>query len=285
MKTLMGKKVFITGAASGIGRSTAISMGALGSRLFLTDIDRNGLKKTVDMITDAGGEVCECKDFDISNYQEFRTFAEAIHVKYGPLDVVMNIAGIALYALIEDMNHDHWERVININLKGPIYAVELFVTEMIRKGVKGHLLTVSSAAGLLGEPWHAAYCAAKAGCVGFSEVLRYDLRQHGIGVTVVCPGAVDTPLQRTVEFPGVSKKVREGNYMQGLMKKFANHAVSPEKVAKLIIKAIKKNKFLVITSFDIKLAYFLKRKLFFLYHGIMIITSRILNKIKTEPGT
>ncbi len=282
MKISAGTKVFITGAASGIGRSTAIAMGRMGCRLFLTDINRNNLEETASIIAKGGGDVCEYRNFDISDYQAFKSFAGEIHKKYGPMDIVMNIAGIAVYALIEDMNHDHWEKIININLKGPLYAVELLVTEMIRKGIRGHLVTVSSAAGLLGEPWHAAYCAAKWGCVGFSEVLRYDLRQHGIGVTVVCPGAVDTPLKRTVEFPGVPEEVMKGEYMQRLLKTFAKHAVSPEKVAALIMKAIKKKRFLVITSFDIKLAYFLKRKLFFAYHGIMIITGRVLNKIKEK---
>ncbi len=273
MQIKKNSKVFITGAASGIGRSTAIAMAGLGTRLFLTDINEKGLEETSRMISKEGGEVCKYKAFDISKYEEVKAFADKIHKDFGPMDIVMNIAGIALYGLVEDMSHEHWKKVININLWGPIHGVECFLPEMIRAR-KGHVVTVSSASGLTGAPWHAAYCAAKWGLVGMSEVLRYDLMQHNIGVTVVCPGAVETPLKDTVEILGVDPNRED---VIELKRRFSKHAVTPEKVAELMINAIKKNKFLVITSLDIKFVYFCKRHIFPLYHYIMIRISRLLN--------
>lgn len=273
MKIEKGHKVFITGAASGIGRSTAIAMGKLGTRLFLTDINRNGLDETVDMISKAGGEVCKSRVMDLSKYEEVKAFGGEIHREFGPMDIVMNIAGVALYALIEDMKHEDWERIIKINLWGPIHVIESFLPEMI-VAKRGYLLNVSSMSGLAGAPWHSAYAASKFGIVGLSEVLRYDLMQHNIGVTVVCPGAVDTPLKNTVVILGVDTN-REDVKM--VKRQFEKHAVSPNNVARQIVRAIQKNKFLVITSADVRFAYFCKHHIFPLYHYIMKRIGRLLN--------
>ncbi len=277
MKIQKDCKVFITGAASGIGRSTAIAMGKLGSRLFLTDRNEKGLEETVDIISKNGGEVCKYKAFDISKYEDVKGFADETHKEFGAMDIIMNIAGISVFALVEDMTHEHWRKVINVNLWGPIHGIECFVPEMVRAGNGGHVVTVASAAGLTGAPWHAAYSTSKWGCVGVSEVLRYDLMQHDIGVTVVCPGAVETPLKQTVEILAVN---RESNYIKEHEKKFSQHAVSPERVAELIVRAVEKNKFLVFTSFDIWLLYFLKRKCFPLYHLVLKKISKLMNKMK-----
>jgi len=280
MKIEKGCKVFITGAASGIGRSTAVKTARMGAKLFLTDINASGLEETVETIRSDNGDVALYKVLDVSDYDAVKTFADEIHREHGSMDIVMNIAGVALFALIDDMTHDRWERVININLWGPIYCIECFIPEMIRAGKGGHIVNISSTAGLTGAPWHAAYSTTKWGLRGLSEVLRYDLMRHNIGVTVVCPGAVDTPIQQVTEIVNVD---RESDYMKKMLQRFSNHAVTPERVADLIVDAVRKNKFLVITSFDIKLVYFLKRKCFPLYHLVMKKISRMMNKARQAP--
>ena len=146
-------------------------------------------------------------------------------------------------------------------------------------------MNVSSAAGLIALPWHAAYSASKFGLRGISEVLRYDLRRHGIGVSVVCPGAVRTPLVGTAVILGIDRNHPEA---KKFLKKFEGRAVTPEKVAHDIIRGIRKNRFLVMTSFDIKLVYWLKRKLFLVYHMVMMVLNkmmtRMVKKISGAPG-
>lgn len=272
MKILLEKKVFITGAASGIGRSTAIAMGKLGCRLFLTDIDGEGLEKTVDVISREGGKICLAKAFDVGDYQSMADFAREVHNGFGSLDILVNVAGVALFSQIEDMKHGDWERVINVNLWGVVHGLECFVPEMIRAGKGGHVVSVSSTAGLIGLPWHTVYAGTKHALVGMSEVLRYDLRKHNIGISVICPGLVNTGLVQTVRIHGKSDAVSK-------LKAFApRYAIKPEKVADLIIKAIRNRKFLVITSFDIKLFYFLKRHCFPIYHLVMLSISRLMDK-------
>ncbi|MFX1296784.1 MAG: SDR family oxidoreductase [Promethearchaeota archaeon] len=277
MKDFKNKKCLITGAASGIGRATAIAMGKLGAHLFLTDINEKFLKETCQMIKEEGGKVSKYKVFDISKYDQVKSFADEIHREFGPIDILMNVAGTSLWGTVDLLTHEHWQKMIDIDLWGPIHGIECFIPEMIRAGKGGHIVTISSAAGLIALPWHAAYSAAKWGLVGISEVLRYDLRQHDIGVTVVCPGAVETKLKHTVEIVGIDMAHPE---VKRLKDKFSNRAVTPEKVAQLIVKSIKKKKFLVITSFDIKLLYWFKRKMFPLYNSIMKKLNVLANKIK-----
>lgn len=272
MRELRDKKIFITGAASGIGRATAIAMGKLGCRLFLTDINGDGLEKTVGVISAAGGTVCLARAFDVGNHQAMAAFAKEIHAGFGSLDILINVAGIALFSQIEDMSHDDWEKVIKINLWGVIHGLECFVPEMIHSGKGGHIVTISSTAGLIGLPWHTVYAATKHALVGMSECLRYDLRKHRINVSVVCPGAVNTGLVQSVEIHAdkeVTNKTR--SY-------FLKRAITPEKVADLIIKTIHKRKFMVITSMDIKLLYFLKKYCFPVYHLVMMMLSHFLDK-------
>ena len=271
MKIQPVTKVLVTGAASGIGRATALAMGRRGASLFLTDRNGPGLEETARLVS-LPGKVLKSKPFDISSYESVKAFADEIHSESGPLDIIINNAGIALYALVEDMTHAHWQKIINVNLWGPIHGIECFLPEMIKAG-KGHVVTVSSTSGLIGLPLHAAYAATKFGLVGISEVLRYDLMMHNIGVTVVCPGAVETPLKNTVEILGVDPNHPE---VKALKEKFSRRTVTPERVADLIVRAVEKNKFLVITSFDIKLLYFFKRFCFPVYHFIMIQLTKLL---------
>jgi short-subunit dehydrogenase len=118
-------------------------------------------------------------------------------------------------------------------------------------------VNVSSAAGLFGLPWHAAYSASKFGLRGVSEVLRFDLRRHRIGVSLVCPGAVRTPLVNTVEIRGVD---RQSPVVEKLVRDFEKRAASPEDVAQKILTGIERNQYMVFTSSDIKLGYWLQRK-------------------------
>jgi len=170
MKITKGTRAFLTGAGSGIGRASAIELAELGCELFLTDINARGLEETRGMISDKPGRVCKSRAFDIRDLSAVKAFADEIHQEFGPMDIVMNIAGIALFAQIEDMTHQHWEKVIGVNLWGPIHCIECFLPEMIRVK-KGHLVNVASIAGLTGAPWHAAYSTSKWGLAGLSEVL------------------------------------------------------------------------------------------------------------------
>lgn len=282
MKHLTGRKCLITGAASGIGRATAIAAAAKGMRLVLTDLDADKLAETVATIRAGGGAVLEAQALDVSDYEAVTTWAKHVHSEFGSLDVVMNIAGIATWGTVENLEHRHWKSMVDVNLMGPIHIIENFVPPMVAAGRGGHLVNVSSAAGLLAMPWHAAYSAAKFGLRGVSEVLRFDLERHHIGVSLVVPGAVRTPLVGSVQIAGVD---REDPRVRRLVKLFEGHAVAPETVADRIISGIERNRFLVHTSADIRIGYWFARKFAWPYEMVTRIANRQFSKLlPANPG-
>ena len=272
-----GKRCFLTGAASGIGRATALKLAAQGAQLYLTDRDAEGLETTVADALALGAKVPAHRALDIADYEAVTQFAADIHAGHPAMDVVMNIAGVSAWGTVDRLTHDHWKSMIDINLMGPIHVIESFLPPMVEARRGGHLVNVSSAAGLVALPWHAAYSASKYGLRGLSEVLRFDLARHRIGVSVVVPGAVKTPLVETVHIAGVD---RDHPNVSRWVDRFANHAVSPEHVADKILRGVVRNRYLIYTSPDIRALYMFKRAAWWPYSVAMrqanIVFSRAL---------
>lgn len=284
-KTVANRTCLVTGAASGIGRATAVATAARGGRLVLTDLNETGLTATAEQIRSSGGTVVFAKALDITDHEAVAAMADEVHAAHGSVDVVMNVAGVSAWGTVEALEHRHWKQMVDVNLMGPIHVIESFVPPMIAAGRGGHLVNVSSAAGLIALPWHAAYSASKFGLRGVSEVLRYDLRRHGIGVSLVCPGGVDTPLVDTIEIAGIDKNHPRVKKFTALFRKRAD---PPEHVAELILAAIERNRYLVLTSREIKVAHWFQRKFAPPYEIAMrLINNRftaILESTKGERG-
>jgi NAD(P)-dependent dehydrogenase (short-subunit alcohol dehydrogenase family) len=281
VRTLANKNVFLTGAASGIGRATALAAAREGATLFLTDVNQQGLIDVVAEITGAGGDVAYASPVDVSDHEGVRAMAAEITTDHGSMDVVMNIAGIASWGTITAMPHSTWQRVVDINLMGPISVLEYLVPPMIEAGRGGQVVNVSSAAGIIGMPWHAAYSASKFGLRGVSEVLRFDLARHRIGVSLVCPGGVDTGLTETVSIAGVDNSSKQFRKLQAHFKK---RAVTPEQAAAAILKGVRRNKYWVYTSPDIRVAHLAQRYFPPGYALAMTVMNRVANKALPQVG-
>lgn len=251
-----GKRILLTGAASGIGRATALKLAELGAELYLTDRDDEGLATVVADAEALGATVAAHRALDVSDFEAVSAFADDVHAAHGALDIIMNIAGISAWGTVSTLSHQHWKSMIDVNLMGPIHVIETFVPPMVAAGRGGHLVNVSSAAGIVALPWHAAYSASKYGLRGLSEVLRFDLARHRIGVSVVVPGAVKTGLVQTVQIAGVD---REDPRVARWVDRFAGHAVSAEHAADKILAGVRRNRFLIYTSTDIRALYAFKR--------------------------
>lgn len=279
-----GKRVFLTGAASGIGRATALRLAREGAELYLTDINADGLALTVADARALGAEVPVHRALDISDYHEVAHLAVDIHTHHGAMDIVCNIAGISAWGTVEHLTHQHWRSMIDVNLMGPVHVIETFLPPMMAAGRGGQLVNVSSAAGLVALPWHAAYSASKFGLRGLSEVLRFDLARHGIGVSLVVPGAVNTPLVDTVHIAGVD---RDHPKVQRLVRLFTGHAVPAERVADKILAGIAKNTYLIYTSADIRALYAVKRLAWRPYSAVMtranVAFTRALRPRSAQP--
>jgi NAD(P)-dependent dehydrogenase (short-subunit alcohol dehydrogenase family) len=278
---LSGKTCFITGAASGIGRATALAAAREGAALWLTDVNAVGLEATVQQLHEEGGQVLGARALDLVDLGAVRAFAEEIHASSGSVDVVMNIAGIAVWGAVENLAHEDWQRAIDVNLMGPIHVIECFVPAMVRAGRGGHLVNVSSAAGLVGLPWHAPYSATKFGLRGISEVLRFDLHQHGICVSLVCPGGVDTGILHAVRVAGVDTTSPAFDQLRA---RFRRHASTPEQAAACILRGMRRRKYLVFTSFDVRFGHWAQRWFPSIYAVVMRAANRYAVRLLRSAG-
>ena len=274
-RSLKGKKCFITGAASGIGRALAEACAERGAVLFLADIDAARLDAAATALRGRGGAGAWSGALAVSDFERVCEAAAQIRASHGSMDLVMNVAGISIWGAVDKLEHRDWRRCVDINLMGPIHVIESFVPAMMAAGRGGHLVNVSSAAGLFGLPWHAAYSASKFGLRGVSEVLRFDLERHGIRVHLVCPGGVDTGLVQTIEIRGVD---RAAPRMTKLRELFRRHARTPAQAAEAILRGVEKGRYLIFTSPDVAVGWWFQRKWAWPYEVVMRLMNRRLQK-------
>jgi NADP-dependent 3-hydroxy acid dehydrogenase YdfG len=184
----------ITGAGSGIGAAAAIEFARLGAQLTLASLPTPGLAQTVDAVARAGGSAVVV-EMDVRDPEAVRQLMDATVERHGRLDFVLANAGVADQALASEGDPPVWQRLIETNLLGVMYCVRYALPHMQGQRA-GHLLLTASTSGrgaYVGEP---AYIASKWGVVGFGHSVRMEVAQYGIRVTLIEPGAVDTPLTR-----------------------------------------------------------------------------------------
>jgi NAD(P)-dependent dehydrogenase (short-subunit alcohol dehydrogenase family) len=255
MQELKGKRVLVTGAASGIGRATALAFAAQGAELWLCDIDERGLSETVEAIR-ASGSSAQGRRVDVADREAMRAFADEVHASAGVLDVLVNNAGVALAGGFLDTPLEDWDWVVSINLWGVIHGCAFFIPPMVDRAQGGHVVNVSSSAAFVAASLLPAYSTTKFAVLGLSEALRAELGDHGIGVTAICPGVIDTPITRSVRRRGrLSADETHGRVMAD----FHRRGYGPEKVAARIIGAVRANRAVVPVAPEAWLLYLLKR--------------------------
>jgi short-subunit dehydrogenase len=248
MREIRGKTALITGAASGIGRAIAIRLAKEGATLLLVDIDEKGLEATAIESRAHGVEVVTRRCNVAESREVSATVAEALS-RWNGVDILVNNAGITYYGRTERMAADHWDRLMRINLLSHIQFTRELLPSLLARP-EAHVLNVCSVLGLIGMPKVAAYCASKFGMVGFSESLRNELGRHGLGVTALCPGFVRTNLFTNAP---LEAKVEEHKLPPSAI------CTTPERVASAAIKAIYRNRRLVVMEPFARLMYATKR--------------------------
>ena len=261
-----GTTCVVTGAASGIGRSVAIMLAGEGARLVLTDRDADGLEAVAQRCREMGADLLGTEIVDVTDHEAVMDFGERTVSTHGAPEAVFHCAGNSAWGRPDLLEHRVWRSMVEVNLMGTVHVVEAFVPAMMEDSRPGALVLVSSAAGLLGLPWHAAYSAAKFGIRGIAEVLRFDLAPYGIGVHLVCPGGVDTPLVESVEIAGVDRSDPE---VARTVDKFRRHAVTPDLAATRILDGVRKGRYLVYTSPDIRIGFAAQKYAPLFYNGAM----------------
>ena len=195
----------VTGGASGIGLATATEFARRGARLVLADVDKPALEQAVQRLRaegfDAHGVTCDVRHLD-----EVVHLADEAFNLLGQVDIVFSNAGIVVAGPLVAMTHEDWRWVIDIDLWGSIHAVEAFVPRLLEQGAGGHIAFTASFAGLVPNAGLGAYGVAKYGVVGLAETLAREVKDNGIGVSVLCPMVVETKLVSN------SERIRGADY-------------------------------------------------------------------------
>jgi len=181
----------ITGGGSGIGAGLARAFAARGARLVLADIDEEALAATSDELAAAGARVLTVPT-DVRDRAAVRALADRAFAECGAVHLLCNNAGVATFGPIVRASDADWDFTLGVNLLGVVHGVQAFVPRMIEQGEGGHVVNTASMAGLVGMAMLGIYCTSKFGVVGLSEALHLELAPHGIGVSVLCPGLVET---------------------------------------------------------------------------------------------
>ena len=193
-----GKVALITGAASGIGRATAVRMAAEGASIYGVDIDEAGLAETAKTVTEAGGRM-ENGRFDLTRRADCFGCVEAAIAQFGALHVLGNIAGASQFHHFAEMSEDDWNFLIALNLSAVAFTSQAAIPHLIE--TKGAIVNAASVAGLIGQAYTVAYCAAKGGVVQLTRALAMEYLETGLRVNAVAPGGVNTPLSQKLVFP------------------------------------------------------------------------------------
>jgi NAD(P)-dependent dehydrogenase (short-subunit alcohol dehydrogenase family) len=248
MTEIRGKVAVITGAASGIGRATAVALAREGARVAIADVDRAGLAETAKQVASVGGEVSTYL-LDVSSREAVYAFAQEIEAQFGGADIVINNAGVAQVATVEELAYEDFEWVMNIDFWGMVYGSKAFLPQLRRKGA-GHIVNVSSIFGLFAVPSQAAYNSAKFAIRGFTEALRHEMRGSGIQVSCVHPGGIKTNIMRNARFlQSVQTTVRE----QAASGFDRLARTTPDEAALTILKGIRKNKPRILIGMDARI--------------------------------
>ena len=193
-----GKVAVVTGAGSGIGRATAERLGSEGATVACLDRAGDAAASTAETIVGAGGEARPYR-CDVSDAAAVAVVVASVAADLGRICVVCNIAGIGAFAHSADASLEQWSRIIGVNLTGTFLISRACLPHLLNGG--GVIVNTASTAGLMGQPYSAAYCASKGGVVMLTKALAAEYIKRGVRVNAIAPGGVDTPIIESFSLP------------------------------------------------------------------------------------
>lgn len=188
MTRLEGRVGIVTGAARGIGKGIALRSLEEGARIWICDINADGIRSSVADLS-SHGEI-DGGLTDVSNRASFQSTIDGVVAKWGRLDFIVNNAGIAHHAALLDVEDADWDRILDVNLRGAFYGTQIAARQMVTQGSGGAIVNIGSTNGLRGQPGLAPYGASKAAIINLSMSAALELGEYGIRVNALCPGTV-----------------------------------------------------------------------------------------------
>jgi NAD(P)-dependent dehydrogenase (short-subunit alcohol dehydrogenase family) len=235
-----GSVAVVTGGASGIGRSTALELARGGADVVIADLHDERAADVVGEI-EALGRQALAVHCDVARDDDVERLAREAFGSFEHVDILMNNAGVPLMGPPDRIPMDDWDWILQINLYGPIRGVRAFVPAMVERG-RGYVVNTASVAGLFAYSWDSIpYVTSKFGCYGFTEGLAMYLRPKGIGVSVLCPGLVETNLAENVRISGLE----DPSVWFAAMEDF--RPVPADDIGPMVVDAIRADRYLILT--------------------------------------
>jgi len=259
MKEMSGKVAVVTGAGSGLGRAAALAFAREGMRVAVADLDGEGLENVAQELRFAGATVSSYRT-DVSKAEEMDALASRVFDEMGGAQLVCNSAGVALMAPVWETTVADWQWTLGVNLWGVIHSLRSFVPRLVAQD-SGHIVNVTSIAGLISPPGSGAYAAGMHAVVSLSETLHHDLREIGssFGVSVLCPayvptGSPESERKRPKEFANPPRELSPlQRAKQAMLRKAAQSGrISEDQVAQILVAGVKANRFYILTHPRIK---------------------------------
>lgn len=274
------KSALVTGGASGIGLAIARQLQAAGARVTLADLDgraRTAARELTD--TNHSNQPVSAVDLDVRDRAAFHEAVDRIRQDQGTLDLLFNNAGVTLGGSTDRMSADDWDRVIDVNIRGVVHGVEAAFPAMIEQG-SGQIVNTASGAGLMAAPFTAGYSMSKFAVVGLSNALRPEAAMHGIGVTVLCPGMVETPILDQPPTEG-SGALTPRAYLETM----GLRPISADSFARTALAAVAKNKPLVVTPANLRVGWAFSRYAPGMNRKLNKAIARRVDKAMTDPAS
>jgi len=274
MQGFAGKVAVVTGAGSGIGQALAVELARSGAKLAISDVDTEGLAQTEEQLKAIGTPV-KADRLDVTEREAFLIYADAVNEHFGKVNQIYNNAGIAFTGDIEVSQFKDIERVMDVDYWGVVNGTKAFLPYLIASG-DGHIINVSSVFGLFSVPGQAAYNSAKFAVRGFTEALRQEMivAGHPVGVTTVHPGGIKTAIARNAT---AADGLDQAELAKLFDKRIAN--TSPQRAARIILEAVRKNKARVLVGLDAKALDLLVRLTGSGYQQLFVpVTRRLLSR-------
>lgn len=242
-----GAVALVTGAGHGIGRATARRLATEGAMVIVTDVDGDAAALTA---TDVGGK---SHVLDVRDRGAWAELAEQVGAEHGPLDVLVNNAGVGLSARMLDLSAEDWDWVLDINLRGVINGCAAFGPAMVAAG-RGHIANVSSGMGYVPRAAQIGYVTSKAAVLEFTRSLRADWGRHGLTVSVICPAVINSGIDRRVRYRGAQAEEASTARAHEIF----SRGLPPERVADAIVDAFRTDRAVVPVGAGAALPWYLR---------------------------
>jgi NAD(P)-dependent dehydrogenase (short-subunit alcohol dehydrogenase family) len=253
--SVSGRVAVVTGAASGIGRATARELAKRGAALALCDLDEVGLERTSHELRGVTTRVF-VQRVDVTDEAEVADFAANVERELGVADLIVNSAGIVVVGPFLETPLADWDRLMDVNLKGSVRVCRAFLPALLARGRGGYVVNIASAAAYTTIAELSAYGASKHALVGLCQALTEEFFQHRIGVSLICPGFVDTPIASHAELRGTRDETAERQRIAGFLRA---RGLSAARVAERIVNAAERGQAIVTVGIEARILRTLSR--------------------------